>query len=147
MALRLGFLGALRAISSRGSGVRIRIAPSTQRWYSAQSSDRFHPPAARGALEAEHEDVNLYEKNPDYHGFSDDPHVDVWNMRMTFFFGISICIVLGSVFVHYLPDRGLRNWARREAEMKVKEREAQGLPLMDLNYYDPSKITLPSDEE
>lgn len=41
----------------------------------------------------------------------------------------------------------MRQWARREAERKVKEREAQGLPLIDSNYYDPSKIVLPSEEE
>jgi len=45
-------------------------------------------------------------QNPDYHGFSSDPVVDVWNMRLTFFFGISLAIVMGSVFVYYLPDRG-----------------------------------------
>ncbi|XP_030048259.1 NADH dehydrogenase [ubiquinone] 1 beta subcomplex subunit 11, mitochondrial-like [Microcaecilia unicolor] len=54
----------------------------------------------------EEEEVNLFEKNPDYHGFSEDPFVDVWNMRMAFFFGISVCIVLGATFVHYLPEQG-----------------------------------------
>ncbi|KAJ6655270.1 hypothetical protein lerEdw1_005462, partial [Lerista edwardsae] len=85
--------------------------------------------------------------NPDYHGFDKDPVVDLWNMRLAFFFGISLTIVLGSTFVHYLPDHGMRQWARREAERLVKEREAQGLPLIDSNYYDPSKIILPPEDE
>ncbi|KAJ1095648.1 hypothetical protein NDU88_000807 [Pleurodeles waltl] len=91
--------------------------------------------------------ANFRGPNPDFHGFSDDPHVDLWNMRLAFFTGISLCIVLGSVFVRYLPDRGLREWARREAEKKIREREALGLPLIDIDYYDPSKLVLPTDEK
>ncbi|KAF7243859.1 NADH dehydrogenase [ubiquinone] 1 beta subcomplex subunit 11, mitochondrial, partial [Varanus komodoensis] len=83
-------------------------------------------------------------KNPDYHGFDSDPVIDLWNMRLAFFFGISVAIVLGSTFLHYLPDHGMREWARREAERLIKEREAQGLPLIDSNYFDPSKILHPS---
>uniref|UniRef100_A0A8C7H9D9 NADH dehydrogenase [ubiquinone] 1 beta subcomplex subunit 11, mitochondrial n=1 Tax=Oncorhynchus kisutch TaxID=8019 RepID=A0A8C7H9D9_ONCKI len=81
--------------------------------------------------------------NRDYHGFSQDPVVDEWNMRMAFFFGISMAIVVGGTFIHYLPDHGMRQWARREAERLITQREAAGLPLMEENYYDPSKIVLP----
>lgn len=45
-------------------------------------------------------------QNPDYHGFSSDPEVDVWNMRVGFFFGISVALVIGGTFIHYLPDHG-----------------------------------------
>ncbi|XP_028922855.1 NADH dehydrogenase [ubiquinone] 1 beta subcomplex subunit 11, mitochondrial [Ornithorhynchus anatinus] len=93
------------------------------------------------------EDVNLYEKNPDSHGFHPDPFLDLWNMRLVFFCGVSITLVLGSVFVAYLPDYRMREWARREAERQVKEREAKGLPLMVSNYFDPSKIVLPEDDD
>jgi len=41
----------------------------------------------------------------------------------------------------------MRGWARREAERLIKQREAEGLPLMTENYYDPSTIVLPSSEE
>ncbi|NWS79145.1 NDUBB dehydrogenase, partial [Crotophaga sulcirostris] len=82
-------------------------------------------------------------QNPDFHGFSTDPHVDVLNMRSVFLAGVSIAIVLGSVFLHYLPDYGLRDWARREAELQVREREARGEPLLDSNYYDPTRLPLP----
>ncbi|XP_063064347.1 NADH dehydrogenase [ubiquinone] 1 beta subcomplex subunit 11, mitochondrial [Engraulis encrasicolus] len=94
-----------------------------------------------------HAEVNPYEENPDYHGFSRDATADAWNMKLSFFFSISIALVIGSAFVHYLPDRGLRQWARREAERLVLQREAEGLPIMTENYYDPSKIVLTSAEE
>ncbi|XP_053359985.1 NADH dehydrogenase [ubiquinone] 1 beta subcomplex subunit 11, mitochondrial [Clarias gariepinus] len=94
-----------------------------------------------------HAEVNPFDKNPDYHGFSDDPFVDEWNMRLAFFFGISMAIVVGGTFIHYLPDHGMRQWARREAERLIILREAHGLPLIDENYYDPSKIVLPSSSD
>ncbi|GAA6078505.1 NADH dehydrogenase [ubiquinone] 1 beta subcomplex subunit 11, mitochondrial [Tachysurus ichikawai] len=100
----------------------------------------------RGHAEG-HAEVNVFDKNPEYHGFSDDPFVDEWNMRLAFFFGISMAIVVGGTFIHYLPDHGMRQWARREAERLIVLREAQGLPLIDENYYDPNKIVLPSSSE
>ncbi|XP_043936211.1 NADH dehydrogenase [ubiquinone] 1 beta subcomplex subunit 11, mitochondrial [Protopterus annectens] len=92
-------------------------------------------------------EVSVFEKNRDYHGFHEDPFIDVWNMRLAFFCGISVTIVIGGTFVHYLPDHGMRQWSRREAERLIKDREAKGLPLIDENYYDPSKIILPPYEE
>ncbi|XP_065104496.1 NADH dehydrogenase [ubiquinone] 1 beta subcomplex subunit 11, mitochondrial [Paramisgurnus dabryanus] len=95
-----------------------------------------------------HAEVNPFEKNPDFHGFHHhDSFVDEWNMRLAFFFGISVAIVVGGTFIHYLPDHGMRQWARREAERLIKQREAEGLPIMTENYYDPSKIVLPSSGE
>ncbi|XP_077079767.1 NADH dehydrogenase [ubiquinone] 1 beta subcomplex subunit 11, mitochondrial [Siphateles boraxobius] len=95
-----------------------------------------------------HAEVSPFDKNPDFHGFHhNDPFVDEWNMRLAFFFGISVAIVIGGTFVHYLPDHGMRQWARREAERLIKQREAEGLPLMTENYYDPSTIVLPSSGE
>ncbi|XP_048067409.1 NADH dehydrogenase [ubiquinone] 1 beta subcomplex subunit 11, mitochondrial [Megalobrama amblycephala] len=95
-----------------------------------------------------HAEVSPFDKNPDFHGFHHhDAFVDEWNMRLAFFFGISVAIVIGGTFIHYLPDHGMRQWARREAERLIKQREAEGLPLMTENYYDPSTIVLPSSEE
>lgn len=46
-------------------------------------------------------------QNPDFHGFHHhDSFVDEWNMRLAFFFGISVAIVIGGTFIHYLPDHG-----------------------------------------
>ncbi|KAH1180614.1 NADH dehydrogenase [ubiquinone] 1 beta subcomplex subunit 11, mitochondrial [Mauremys mutica] len=110
------------------------------------------PPVARAPRQPLHEEdegdmVLALRKNPDYHGFHPDPELDVWHMRLAFFFGISLCIVVGATFVHYLPEHGMRTWARREAERLLKERERLGLPLLDSNYFDPSKLVLPDEEE
>lgn len=40
----------------------------------------------------------------------------------------------------------MHEWARREAERLVKYREANGLPVMESNCFDPSKIQLPEDD-
>ncbi|XP_060678457.1 NADH dehydrogenase [ubiquinone] 1 beta subcomplex subunit 11, mitochondrial, partial [Hemiscyllium ocellatum] len=87
--------GLCRAVSS--SGPASSVSPS------ALAGPRELPPGYPGA---EPPEVNLYDQNPEYHGFSADPVVDVWNMRLAFFFGISLAIVVGSTFVHYLPDHG-----------------------------------------
>ncbi|KAM6924683.1 NADH dehydrogenase [ubiquinone] 1 beta subcomplex subunit 11, mitochondrial [Xenentodon cancila] len=97
-----------------------------------------------GAGESDHGEVSPYVKNPDYHGFSSDPVEDEWNMKVGFFFGISVALVIGGAFIHYLPDHGMRQWARREAERLILDREKAGLPLITENYYDPSKIVLPT---
>ncbi|NXO75713.1 NDUBB dehydrogenase, partial [Sitta europaea] len=44
-----------------------------------------------------------------------------------------------------LPHR-LQQWARREAEIQVRERERRGLPLLTSNYYDPKRLSLPPPE-
>lgn len=41
----------------------------------------------------------------------------------------------------------MRQWARREAERLIHQREKEGLPLIEENYYDPSKILQPTAEE
>jgi len=40
-----------------------------------------------------------------------------------------------------------RSWEKREALLEIARREKLGLPLIDANFVDPSKINLPSDEE
>ncbi|CAH6791237.1 NADH dehydrogenase [ubiquinone] 1 beta subcomplex subunit 11, mitochondrial [Phodopus roborovskii] len=92
------------------------------------------------------EDENVYLKNPDFHGYDDDPVVDNWNMHAVFFFGFSIVLVFGTTFVAYIPDYGMVKWARQEAGMLVKHREANGLPIMESNCFDPRKIQLPEDD-
>ncbi|XP_030590034.1 NADH dehydrogenase [ubiquinone] 1 beta subcomplex subunit 11, mitochondrial [Archocentrus centrarchus] len=91
-----------------------------------------------------HGEVSPYVKNPDYHGFSSDPVEDEWNMKLAFFFGISVALVIGGTFIHYLPDYGMRQWARREAERLIQQREKEGLPFIEENYFDTNKIILPT---
>ncbi|XP_012507818.1 PREDICTED: NADH dehydrogenase [ubiquinone] 1 beta subcomplex subunit 11, mitochondrial [Propithecus coquereli] len=114
---------------------------------SAVAGKRPPEPTMRWQEDPDTEDENLYEKNPDSHGYDEDPVLDVWNMRVVFFFGFSIVMVLGGTFVAYLPDNRMQEWSRREAERLVKYREANGLPIMESNCFDPSKIQLPEDED
>uniref|UniRef100_G1M2Z7 NADH dehydrogenase [ubiquinone] 1 beta subcomplex subunit 11, mitochondrial n=1 Tax=Ailuropoda melanoleuca TaxID=9646 RepID=G1M2Z7_AILME len=143
-------LPAARVRWESGSS-RAVIAPS------AVAGKRMPEPTVRWQEDPDPEDENLYEKNPDSHGYDKDPVVDLWNMRVVFFFGFSVVLVLGSTFIAYLPDyrcmgclrewNGMQEWARREAERLVKYREANGLPIMESNCFDPSKIQLLEDEE
>uniref|UniRef100_A0A8D0XB90 NADH dehydrogenase [ubiquinone] 1 beta subcomplex subunit 11, mitochondrial n=2 Tax=Sus scrofa TaxID=9823 RepID=A0A8D0XB90_PIG len=151
----------LAAAATRGlPAARVRWESGSSRAVIAPSAlvgKRPPEPTIRLQEDPDPEDENLYEKNPDSHGYDKDPIVDLWNMRVVFFFGFSIVLVLGSTFVAYLPDYrcmgcprewgGMQEWARREAERLVKYREANGLPLMESNCFDPNKIQLPEDED
>ncbi|KAM4611091.1 NADH dehydrogenase [ubiquinone] 1 beta subcomplex subunit 11, mitochondrial [Polymixia lowei] len=142
MLSRLTRLGPTLPRFLRNPACGVRFVSQSQRSGAAGSAavSDLQPPVQESQGHAE---VSPYVKNPDYHGFSSDPVVDEWNMRIAFFFGISVALVIGGTFIHYLPDHGMRQWARREAERLVKQRELEGLPLIDENYYDPSKIVLP----
>ncbi|XP_008573222.1 PREDICTED: NADH dehydrogenase [ubiquinone] 1 beta subcomplex subunit 11, mitochondrial [Galeopterus variegatus] len=154
--MAVGMLGVgarrlLAAAARRGlPAARVRWESSSSRAVVAPSAvaRKWPPePTLRWQEDPESEDENLYEKNPDSHGYDKDPVLDIWNMRVVFFFGFSIVLVLGSTFVAYLPDYRMQEWARREAERLVKYREANGLPLMESNCFDPSKIQLLEDED
>ncbi|KAM5290074.1 NADH dehydrogenase [ubiquinone] 1 beta subcomplex subunit 11, mitochondrial [Glossophaga mutica] len=127
-------------VRRESSSARAVIAPSTV------VGKRAPEPTMHWQEDPDPEDENLYEKNPDSHGYDKDPVMDVWNMRVVFFFGFSIVLVFGSTFVAYLPDYRMHEWARREAERLVKYREANGLPIMESNCFDPSKIQLPDED-
>ncbi|KAH0505494.1 NADH dehydrogenase [ubiquinone] 1 beta subcomplex subunit 11, mitochondrial [Microtus ochrogaster] len=111
----------------------------------ARKKQQQREPTQQWMEDPEPEDENVYSKNPYFHGYDEDPVVDEWNMHAVFFFGFSIVLVFGTTFVAYVPNYGMVEWARREAEMLVKHREASGLPLMESNRFDPSKIQLPGD--
>lgn len=130
----------LPAARVRWESSRAVISPS------AVERKRPQEPTTLWQEDPEPEDENLYAKNPDFHGYDQDPMVDVWNMRAVFFFGFSIVLVFGTTFVAYLPDYRMQEWARREAERLVKYRETNGLPIMESNCFDPSKIQLPEDD-
>ncbi|KAK9407494.1 NADH dehydrogenase [Crotalus adamanteus] len=145
-------MAALRRLagSQRLLGLPIRAVSSGQTTNPTVST-RI-PPASRplDVVEwhpVETKEKSLFTKNPDFHGFSEDPAVDVLNMRAAFFFGVSICLVLGTTYLYYLPDHKQYLWARQEAERRIKQRTEQGLPIISSYYYDPSKIVLPPEEE
>ncbi|CAL1688135.1 unnamed protein product [Lasius platythorax] len=82
------------------------------------------------------------------YGFSEtDEAEDRHTLHVTMFIVVTIVFVLGCTVMAYLPDVRGRDWAQREAYLQLRYREEHGLPLIDPNLIDPSKITLPSDEE
>ncbi|XP_022081210.1 NADH dehydrogenase [ubiquinone] 1 beta subcomplex subunit 11, mitochondrial-like [Acanthaster planci] len=87
--------------------------------------------------------------DPSYvsHGFSDDPYIDLWSYRLIFFVAFSLIMVIGPLYIHYLPESNGRLWARREAELVIAERRKKGLPLIKADLCNPEKLVLPSDEE
>ncbi|KAM4021328.1 NADH dehydrogenase [ubiquinone] 1 beta subcomplex subunit 11, mitochondrial [Anomaloglossus baeobatrachus] len=141
----------LRALRLSGAGRLLRTAP-VYRLHTAPRAEATTPVTVSHDSPAKHEhddhdEINMYDKNPDWHGFSDDPEQDVRNMRMVFFFGVSVCLVLAPIFVYYSPERGMKGWARREAERQIKRKEALGLTLIEMNYYDPKSLVLPPEDE
>ncbi|CAK6449923.1 unnamed protein product [Pipistrellus nathusii] len=150
-----GLLGLCARRLLAAAATRGRLAAPV-RWESSSARAVIAPPAAAGKREPEPtvrwqedpepEDENLYEKNPDSHGYDKNPVLDVWNMRVVFFFGVSIVLVFGTTFMAYMPDYRMHEWARREAERLIKYREANGLPIMESNCFDPSKIRLPDED-
>ncbi|XP_063792075.1 NADH dehydrogenase [ubiquinone] 1 beta subcomplex subunit 11, mitochondrial [Pseudophryne corroboree] len=139
----------VRALRLSGAA-RLLRSPRVQNLHTSPALASKAPVStATGHGHHDHEDdmTDSYTRNPDWHGFSEDPEADVQNMRTVMFCGFSLCLVLGSVFVYYLPPRKMKHWARREAELQIKKREALGLPLIDMNYCDPASLVLPPLEE
>jgi NADH dehydrogenase (ubiquinone) 1 beta subcomplex subunit 11 len=94
------------------------------------------------------ESTTISKKNWVSYGFDfKNEEADRNAMNATFFFSITLCIVFGGFVLAYYPDVLLRDWAQREGYLELRRRETQGLPLVDRNLIDPSKIILPSDEE
>jgi len=60
--------------------------------------------------------------------------------------GIGIMMMMMKKVCRVCLDRD-RSWEKREALLEIARREKLGLPLIDANFVDPSKINLPSDEE
>ncbi|PNF24875.1 hypothetical protein B7P43_G10143 [Cryptotermes secundus] len=94
------------------------------------------------------ESTAVSKKNWVSYGFDFKNEEDDRNaMHSAFFFSITLCIVFGGFVFTYYPDVMLRDWSQREAYLELRRREALGLPPIDRNLIDPSKIVLPSDEE
>ncbi|XP_076170751.1 NADH dehydrogenase [ubiquinone] 1 beta subcomplex subunit NP15.6 [Ptiloglossa arizonensis] len=82
------------------------------------------------------------------YGFSEtNEREDRHYMHATYFSYVTVALIFGAFVLAYLPDPTLRDWAQREAHLQVRYREEHGLPLLDPNLIDPSKFTLPTDEE
>lgn len=82
------------------------------------------------------------------YGFSEEDEAeDRHALHQTMFVCVTIILVLGTTVMAYLPDVRGKDWAQREAYLQLRYREENGLPLIDPNMIDPSKIILPTDEE
>lgn len=96
------------------------------------------------------EKKDTYKVKPTWvsYGFDyEDKKTDRHFMHQTTFVLVSICLVCGGLILGYAPDPLLRDWAKREAYLRLRYREENGLPLIDRNLVDPSKFSLPTDEE
>ncbi len=62
------------------------------------------------------------------------------------FLWVTICIG-GGFWLGFVGDAQQMDWAQREAFLRMRECEAKGLPYVDPNFVDPSKIKLPTEEE
>jgi NADH dehydrogenase (ubiquinone) 1 beta subcomplex subunit 11 len=76
-----------------------------------------------------------------------DRDEDEWAHHLTMFCSITILLCWGTFFFAYYPDFKDQAWSQREAYLELERREHCGLPLIDANLLDPSKIDLPSEEE
>ncbi|KAH7974541.1 hypothetical protein HPB49_016507 [Dermacentor silvarum] len=76
----------------------------------------------------------------DYHEDSDAHHTIM-------FTGITVVACVCAIAFAYAPDFRDVDWVEREAHLELERREKLGLPLVDPNLIDPSRIVLPSDEE
>uniref|UniRef100_A0A182Q0I3 NADH dehydrogenase [ubiquinone] 1 beta subcomplex subunit 11, mitochondrial n=1 Tax=Anopheles farauti TaxID=69004 RepID=A0A182Q0I3_9DIPT len=68
-------------------------------------------------------------------------------LNSSFFFTVTLCLVLGSAYWAYVPDPQLQDWSQREAYLELRRREAAGLEPISKDFVDPAQIVLPSDEE
>ncbi|EZA48095.1 hypothetical protein DMN91_006475 [Ooceraea biroi] len=82
------------------------------------------------------------------YGFSKtDEALDRHSLHQILFCSITIALICGGTIMAYLPDVNLTDWAQREAYLQLRYKEEHGLPPVDRNLIDPSKIILPTDEE
>lgn len=132
---------ALRRLITLSCGKHIRMISTSKK-----NSETVGLAEPTGKTETESTTVS--KKNWVSYGFDFKREEDDTNsMHSSFFFSITLCIVFGGFVFTYFPDVMLRDWAQREAYLELRRRESQGLPLIDRNLIEPSKIALPSDEE
>lgn len=144
-------MSALRALSSIANIKKCTLASTRQcvRLISTSDKNRDTTTVTGSSTAEEVCEPKSSTKKPFYsYGYDRDSEEEDQNaMHSTFFFSVSVCLVFGSFIYAYQPDYSLRDWSQREAFLELRRREKEGLPLVDPNYIDPSKIELPSDEE
>lgn len=106
------------------------------------------PVAEKQVKEVEKSDSLENDENYLTHGYYyEDPEKDEWTHHMHMLVYVTMPTIVFLLFAIYYPDHQDRAWEKREAFLELARREKLGLPLIDINFIDPSKIHLPSDEE
>ncbi|XP_034179935.1 NADH dehydrogenase [ubiquinone] 1 beta subcomplex subunit NP15.6 [Osmia lignaria lignaria] len=132
----------------RSQGIRNRATCLTFRDNKVYNVTHRNSSSAVKQEEVDKEEPYKVKRTWRSYGFDfEDEKLDRHFMHQTLFVVISICFVGGSFIIAYMPDHKLKDWAQREAYIQLRYREENGLPLIDPNVVDPSKFTLPSEEE
>lgn len=106
------------------------------------------PVAEKQVKEVEKADSVETDENWLSHGYYyDDPDSDEWTHHLHMFLYVTVPTAFFMLFIFYYPDQDSWAWEKREAFLELDRREKLGLPLIDANFVDPSKIQLPTDEE
>jgi len=106
--------------------------------------------AAGGKSAAVQKEESLEEKEENWISFGYnlvDREEDEWAHHLIMFCSISVLLCWGTFYYAYYPDFKSLAWSQREAYLELERREQCGLPLIDPNLLEPSKIDLPSEEE
>ncbi|CAN8001153.1 unnamed protein product [Ixodes hexagonus] len=82
------------------------------------------------------------------YGYSEtDYTVDRDFHHVVMFLAITLVTCGCGFLMMYIPDFRNLDWTEREAYLRLEQRERLGLPRIDRNLVDPSRLTLPSEEE
>lgn len=131
--------------------VKTRIAqPTCSIFTSNKKKDSAAIPVSDKQVKEVERLDNLLEKDENWisHGYDFfDRDNDEWEHHVIMFSFITLPTAWLLLFVLYYPDPQDRAWEKREALLEIARREKLGLPLIDANLIDTSKIHLPSDEE
>ncbi|XP_050075784.1 NADH dehydrogenase [ubiquinone] 1 beta subcomplex subunit 11, mitochondrial [Anopheles maculipalpis] len=125
----------------------VRLISSSQKNRDAATLDISKKAAAPSSSATASSSVGA-SRNWVSYGF--DRHDEAHDRSVTnasFFFTVTLCLVLGTAYWAYIPDPQLQDWAQREAYLELRRREAAGLEPISKDFIDPAQIVLPSDEE
>jgi hypothetical protein len=89
-----------------------------------------------------------HEKNWFSYGFDYlNKEEDRWLMHYSCFIMITCMFGFTGFLAWYKPDLTMHDWALREAYLEMHRRKKMGTEYVSRYYVDPSKITLPTEEE
>ncbi|XP_051154874.1 NADH dehydrogenase [ubiquinone] 1 beta subcomplex subunit 11, mitochondrial [Leptopilina boulardi] len=137
--------GLIRLRALQGLTKNVSLLTKKQNFYR-----KIGTSSKKNVTEVASENSELYpaHKNWVSWGYSTtDKRIDRHAMHSIFFFTVTICLVFGSYYVMFLPNKNMLDWAQREAYLELRRREKLGLPPIDEDYFDLSEFHLPTDEE